>query len=129
MTIPFSFKGVEHTPSSIIDLDVFILGEQTLDNAYQLVANENKVDNFSYEYEVLESSKIIFSGPTGLAGDFLQDNYFDLEGFKKKTAQYNIEKVLQDIASSILNIDYLENNQDIKQALLQAYQAGIKKSS
>ena len=100
-----------------------------MDNAYQLVANENKVDNFSYEYEVLESSKIIFSEPTGLAAEFLQDNHFDLEGFKKKTIQYDVEKVLQDIASSVLNIDDFENNQEIKQALLQAYQAGVKKSS
>lgn len=126
VTIPFSFKGVEHAPSSVIDLDVFILGEQTLDNVYQLVANENKVDNFSYEYEVLESSAKIFSEPTGLAVNFLQDNHFDFEGFKGQSAQSDVEKTLQSIASSILNIDNLENNQNVKQALLEAFQAGAK---
>ena len=100
-------------------------GDQTLDNVYQLVANENKVDNFSYEYEVLESSPMQFSDPTGIAGDFLQGNHFDLEGFKKKTAQGDVEKTLQNIAKDFLNIDDLESNQDIKQALLQAYQAGV----
>jgi hypothetical protein len=127
VTIPFSFKGVEHTPSTVIDLDTFILGEQTLDNAYQIVANENKIDNFSYEYEVLQSSAMLFSDAKGLAVDFLKDNYFDLEGFKNQSAQGDVENLLQDIANSVLNIDDLENSPEIKQALMQAYQAGLSK--
>jgi len=124
VTIPFSFKGVEHKPSAIIDLDVFIQGEQTIDNTFQRVANENKIDNFSYEYEVLESSSKIFSDPTGIAGDFLSENDFDLEGFKQQLLSGNGLQKVQTIASNILNIDDLENNKDIKQALLEAYKAG-----
>ncbi len=124
ITIPFSFKGVEHSPSSVIDLDIFILGEQSLNNAYQLVANENKIDNFSYEYEVLESSKKIFSDPTGFAVGFLSDDSFDLTGYKKQVSEYvTIDKV-QGIALEFLNIDNLENHQDVKQALLEAYKLG-----
>jgi len=124
VTIPFSFKGVEHKPSSIIDLDVFIQGEQTIDNTFQRVANENKIGNFSYEYEVLESSPKIFSDPTGIAGEFLTGNDFDLEGFKQQLLSGNALQKLQTIASDILNIDDLENNKDIKQALLSAYEMG-----
>ena len=124
VTIPFSFKGVEHKPSAIIDLDIFIQGEQTIDNTFQLVANENKIDNFSYEYEVLESSPKIFSDPTGIASEFLTENDFDLEGFKQQLLSGNALQKVQTIASNILNIDDLENNKDIKQALLEAYKAG-----
>jgi hypothetical protein len=127
VTIPFSFKGVEHTPSSVIDLDTFILGEQTLYNAYQIVANENKIDNFSYEYEVLQSSTMLFSDANGLAVDFLKDNQFDLDGFKNQAVQGDVENMLQNIASSVLNIDHLESSPEIKQALMQAYQAGLTK--
>ena len=132
VTIPFSFKGVEHSPSAIVDLDLIVLGGQTLDSLFQLVANENRIDNYSYEYEVLESSPKFFSEPTGLAVDFLSDSKFNLEGYKEQLSQEGVidkgaDKVIQDIASRVLNIDNLEEgNQMINQALLEAYQAGSK---
>lgn len=124
VTIPFSFKGIEHSPSSIIDLDLFIQGGQTLDNAYQLIANENKIDNFSYEFEVLESSPKIFSDPTGLAVNFISETHFDLEGFKKQFVDSDTVKKLQAIAHKLLTIDDLDAHEDIKQALIEAYKAG-----
>ena len=124
VTIPFSFKGVEHSPSSIIDLDVFSQGEQTIDNVFHLVANENKIDSYSYEYEMLESAQVFFSEPTGIAVDFFSENYFDLEGFRKQLVQGDALLALQVIASDVLDIDDLDSHDDIKQALLKAYEAG-----
>ena len=127
VTIPFSFKGVEHTPSSVIDLDrVVIESKQSLQNLSRLVANENKIDAYSYEYEVLESSPQIFSDPTGLAVGFLQGNDFDLEGYKNNYKQEEIENILRGIANEVLNIDNLDAHSDIKKALLKAYNAGNK---
>jgi hypothetical protein len=128
VTIPFSFKGVEYTPSSTIDLDLFTLGDQTIDSVFQLVANENKIDNYSYEYEVLESATKFFSEPTGLAGDYLSDNQFDLVGFKQGQKQSNINQVVQQIATEFLEINNLDDvaHKDIQQALIKAYQAGFK---
>ena len=131
VTIPFSFKGKEFTPSSVIDLDVFILGDQTLDSVYQLVANENKIDNYSYEYEVLESSPKIFSEPTGIAVEFLSETGFDLEGFIQKQGIGDLFQKIQKIASDLLKIDDLDanakkelDNEAIKKALMAAYIAG-----
>ena len=124
ITIPFSFKGIEHTPSSVIDLDTFILGDQNLDIAYQIVANENKIDNYSYEYEVLELASKIFSDPTGAACNFLSENHFDLEGFKHHRNNEQVFSTLQNIAKNTLKIDKLEEHEALKQALLEAYEAG-----
>ena len=126
VTIPFSFKGNEFTPSSIIDLDTFILGDQTLNSVYQLVANENKIDNYSYEYEVLESSPKIFSEPTGIAAEFISENGFDLEGFKQQQGAGNIFQEVQAISTELLNIDDLDadSNKALKKALMAAYTAG-----
>ena len=126
VTIPFSFKGLEHRPSSIIDLDALVQGNQTLQNTVNLVANENKIDNYSYEYEVCESSLKVFSDPTGLAVGFLKGNDFDFEGYKNNYALAKIENILQDIASEFLNIDDLDAHSDIKNALIRAYEAGSK---
>ena len=124
VTIPFSFKGIDHEPSCIIDLDTFLLGEQNIDSIFHLVAAENNIDNYSYEYEVLESSKKIFSEPTGLAGNFLSDGNFDIEGFKQSYRDEQVFASLNDIAKKNLNIDNIDDHADIKQALLSAYQAG-----
>lgn len=124
LTIPFSFKGVEHTPFSVIDLDAFVLGDQNLDTAYQIVANENKINNYSYEYEVLESSAKIFSDATGIAYDFLSENCFDLEGFKQAQSTAQAFTLLEDIAKNTLKIDNLEEHEMLKKALLEAYEAG-----
>jgi hypothetical protein len=126
VSIPFSFKGVEHSPSVIIDLDDFILSGKTLDSLYHHVATTNKIDSYSYEYEILESSLIAFSAPTGIAGDFLSKNEFNLEGFKKQRSKNNTSKQLHIIAKETMNIENLDEHEILKQALLQAYEAGKK---
>lgn len=124
VTIPFSFKGVEYSPSSIIDLDVFSQGDQTLDTVFQIVANENKIDNYSYQYEVLESSRRLYSDPTGIALDFLSNNEFNLQGFKDKLIGDDVFLGLSEIAKKTLGIQNLEDHDDLKAALLKAYKLG-----
>ncbi len=124
LTIPFSFKGVDHTPSTVIDLDAFMSGDQNLQAIFQIVASENNIGNYSYEYEVLESSPKIYSDPTGVACDFLSGECFDFEGFKKYQTTAQALDILQEIAKNRLNIDDLEKDPVLKQALLEAYQAG-----
>lgn len=128
VTIPFSFKGTDHEPSCIIDLDQFILGDQDIESIFHIVASQNNIGNYSYEYEVLESSKKLFSEPTGIAHEFINDDGFDLEGFKIKHSEQGIFEKLQLIASNILNIDELDEESDLYNALMQAYKAGASTS-
>ncbi|HIP95325.1 MAG TPA: hypothetical protein EYH20_08325 [Leucothrix sp.] len=124
VTIPFSFKGKEYAPSAIVDLDVYTRTNQDFNFLFHLVATDNKIDRFSYEYEVLESSSILFSQPTGLVAKFLEEGNFDLEGFINARKIIEVQETLQTIASEILQIDKLEENEPINTALLKAYQAG-----
>jgi len=124
VTIPFSFKGVEYSPSSIINLNIFSQGEQTIDNVFHLVANENKIDNYSYEYEVLQASTLHFSDATGLAEAFVANGNFDLEGFKQSLNQEQLLNTLQTIAKQTMNIENFEEHETLKLALEQAYHAG-----
>ena len=124
VTIPFSFKGIEHKPSVLVDLDVYTESKKNFNSIFHIVASENNIGNFSYEYEVLETSSILFTDPTGLAVEFLTDSDFDLEGFIEKKIKLEVQVVLQDIAREILNIDNLEENEAVNNALLKAYQIG-----
>ena len=128
VTIPFSFKGIEHKPSLVVDLDGYVLNHENFDMVYHLVATENNIDRYSYEFEVMESIPCTFSNPTGDAVNFLNENTFDLVGFKKRIEEKKILSVIQEIAHNVLNIDNIEDdaNEAIKRALFQAYQVGTK---
>ena len=124
VTIPFSFKGVEYSPSAVVDLDVYALNHDNFDSVFHHVAKENKIDRFSYEYEVLESSPLIFSQPSGRAADFLNENTFDLVGFKQGLGDARIALVLEKIALENMNVENLDEQPELKAALFQAYQSG-----
>lgn len=128
VTIPFSFKGKDFKPSIDLDLEQFSKTNDDFSRVFHQVASENGINNYSYEYEVLESSPLYFSQASGIAKDFLIDEHnFDLTGFKKKIQENKIIDVIQAIASDVLDIDDLENHPDLKRALVKAYKAGEKK--
>ena len=124
VTIPFSFKGEELAPSSVIDLDQFCEQGHPLTILHQHVATENKIGKYSYEYEVIESSSLIFSDATGLAIEFCKGGQFDLEAYKKYIEEIQIMSSLQSIALEVMGINNLEQHADLKEALLRAYRKG-----
>jgi len=124
VTIPFSFKGKEYSPSAIIDLDSYAQTHDNFNSIFHQVANENKIDPYSYEYEVLESSPLQFSEASGRAVDYLVNNSFDLTAFKEYLANREVDDVLLEIAKEEFNIKNLDNDLALKNALLKAYKAG-----
>ncbi len=124
ITIPFSFRGVDHKPSALIDLDVLVKNNHTMDFIFHYVAKENNIGRHSYEFEVLESSPQLFSDPTGVACEFFDDHCFDLDSFKDKLNELNIIDELNIISKDILGINNLEDQSDLKAALLKAYNMG-----
>ena len=52
----------------------------------------------------------------------------DIEGFQNAWIAGKELKLIQAIASDILNVEDIEQQPDLKQALLQAYQGGKKSS-
>jgi hypothetical protein len=125
LTIPFSFKGINLKPSAVIDLEHFC--QQGLERGWlcHIVATENNIDRYSYEYEILETSVFHFSAATGLAKQHLSGHSFDLDDFKQALKEIHVINTLQQIARETLDIDNLdaEQHKKLKQALLQAYYA------
>lgn len=126
VSIPFSFKGENYAPSIKIDLDEFVKTQKTFDSIVNLVARQNNIDPYSYEYEVLESSPLFFSEAGGVASQFLNDGQFDLNGFSQYVQQSRLEQLLQSIAQKHLGVEDLQSDIKLKQALQEAYNAGLK---
>lgn len=124
--LEFSFKGEHYTLSTTLDLDALPLDEDTLPNFHRLLARANGIDTYSYLYEVMESCDIVFRNATGLAAECLHDGVFDVEAFRRRRREAEPEAagVVEAIARQHLNIDDLNHQPALRQALLAAYNAG-----
>ena len=123
-TVTFSFKGETYTPSTTIDLDALMREHGSLPRLHYILAMTNKIDTYSYLYEVMEQSPIRFVNARGPVAGFVEDEALDIEGFQMQWQQNQIIGVLQSIASRELNIDDLENHPELKNALIEAYHCG-----
>ena len=125
VTILFSYRGIKYQPSALIDFDSYLLGDKTIPEFFQIVARENNIDRYSYEFEVMEMGIYMFTEATGLAKQFCTKDSFDLKGFSEAWMQQRVIKQLSLIAQQQLAINDLEQHEDLTTALMQAYQFGL----
>ena len=123
-SIHFSFKGENHSPSITIELDQYLENDISLPDFCSLIAKENNFDLYSYEYEMMQAQKIVFSNAQGLVADFIHEGLLNFEGFHTTFHENKIFEQLQDIAKEKMQIENLEQQPDLKEALLQAYALG-----
>ncbi len=127
ISVDFSFQGKHYTPVITIELDSFIQ-QQEPTSFHRLIANHHQIDCYSYLYEVLESSAIIYCNPQGMAVEHIKDNYFDLAGYAQYARESKVADALLNIAQKEMGITDFSNNQALKNALLQAYELGSAQS-
>jgi hypothetical protein len=122
--IEFSFKGETYTLSSVIDLDQLMEHGHSLPSFHAILARDNKIDTYSYLYEVMREEEVKFKNPQGIAALFINDGTFDFDGFSAGWQEHKVLALLQPIAMRELGITDLDQRQDIKNALVQAYNLG-----
>jgi hypothetical protein len=122
--IEFSFKGETYALASHIDLDQLMEHEQSFPSFHAILARDNKIDTYSYLYEVMLETEIRFANAQGIAADFLGDGEFDQEGFISAWQESKVLTLLQPIAARELGIANLDQHQGLKNALIQAYKLG-----
>ncbi len=123
VSLTYSYRGETFTPSAVIDLDKLGDNEGPVD-WHARVALANGIDTYSYVYEVMRESELHFSDATGLAANHLSDQGFDFKGFTHAYRQAGHIGPLQHIARDILQIDDLNQEPAIRDALVQAYLLG-----
>jgi ubiquinone biosynthesis protein COQ9 len=89
-----------------------------------LVASQNQIGTYSYELEILESSEIVYSHPEGIAQHFFSQGHFDLAAFVQNYHEQMALHALAEIAKNHLQVDTLEDNPPLREALLEAYRYG-----
>jgi len=124
--VNYSFKGEDFTPSITLELDDFAKQDGNLSNLYPKIAQQNNIDNYSYAYEVMEASELIFHSAEGNVVDFIVDGKCDLVAYRDYLTENEIFFELQRIATDVLGVEDLnaKDNEGIKEALSKAYHAG-----
>ena len=124
----FFFKGEKLSPSMMLDLDSHIHSNICIESLYPLLAKNNNIDLYSYEYEILLAEKLIFSDAKGLATPFLDNGTFDIDAFEQAVHDKHIIETVSSIANTILSVDDLDSQPVLKTALIEAYKLGQKSS-
>jgi hypothetical protein len=128
--VNYSFKGENFTPSITLELDVFAKQHSNFSSLYPRIAQQNNIDTYSYAYEVMEASAIIFHTPTGNVVDFIIDGKCNLAAYQEYLKEAEMLIALEKIAADVLGINDLsaKDNKELKEALSRAYNAGIGQS-
>jgi len=71
---------------------------------------------------MMQAQEIIFSDAQGLVADFISDGVLDLQAFLESSALNQ----LQGIAKEHMQVEDIEQEPKLKQALLSAYRLGLK---
>ncbi len=123
-TIRFCFKGQTHEPSIEITLVEYMKNPENYPDICMMIARANNFDMYSYEYEMMQAENITFSDASGLVASFINDGALDFSAFELAWQEKNILNQIQGIAKNILSIDDLDQQPEIKQALISAYKSG-----
>lgn len=123
-SIEFYFKGEKYSPSITVEIDKHLESNGSLPNFCSLIAIENNIDLYSYEYEMMQSEVIKFTHIDGFIEKFITDEQLNVEEFEASWQEQHALSKLLEIAEDHLNITDLDQQSELKQALLAAYQLG-----
>ena len=127
-SVEFYFKGEQHTPEVTIDLDILMANHQSSHDRwmsiYHLLARENGIDTYSYQFEIMQVEKIQFRDATGISAEYLRGGQFFIAEFENAWQERNILENIQLIAKQHLAINDLSHHPELKAALFEAYKLG-----
>lgn len=123
-SVEFYFKGEPYTPSVRLDLDQLMETTGGLPSLYTLIARENGIDLYSYQYEVMETEEIRFREVEGFVAEFIHNGELDTQGFVDKWHEVKLQEDLAAIAQRCMDVEELAQHPQLQRALQEAYELG-----
>jgi len=123
-SVEFYYKGKKFTPSATVELFRYMENGGQVPSLHTLLAKENGIDLYSYEYEIMLLEKIRCTEAEGVARLCVSHGEFNVEMFQEKWQEAKSHDTLRSIARRTMKIDNLDENEELKLALIEAYHAG-----
>ena len=125
-SVEFYFKGENITSSIELDVDTHMHATGQLPDLYPLLARAIDLGLYSYEYEMMQAEEISYDNAKGLIAEHVSGGSLDINAFKTAWSDNLVIEKLQTIAQQNLSIEDLQQNPELKNALLEAYRLGGK---
>ena len=125
-SVEFYFKGEKITSSIELDVDTHMQTTGRLPDLYPLLARAINLGLHSYEYEMMQAEEILYNNAKGLIAEHVNEGSFDFDSFKAEWVETKMLDKLQDIAQRNLSVGDILQHPELKNALLEAYQLGVK---
>jgi len=123
-SVIFYFKGERYAPSMTIDLDELMTKAGGIERLHHAIAIANRIDAYSYEYEMMQAEEPFFDQPQGEAVAFCHDGEFDFEGYRSHWQELQVLEKVRPIALQHVGVADLDSKPKLKAALIAAYLAG-----
>ena len=124
-SVIFYFKGERHAPSLTIDLDELMAKAGGIERLHHAIAIANRIDAYSYEYEMMQAEELHYDQPQGLARGYCHDGQFDFAGYRAHWQERQVLEKVRPIAEQCVGVTDLDAKPKLKAALIAAYIAGM----
>jgi len=123
-SIEFYYQGEKFTPSATLDLDELMQKHGQLPDLSLLLARANDISEYSYQLEVMLVEPILFDRAEGLVAAYINDHVLDIKAFEAAWHEQHLSGLMQELASRVMQVEDIERQPGLKQALLEAYHLG-----
>lgn len=124
--VAFDYKGESYTPQMTLDLDALMEGDGGFPSVYMLLAKVHGIDTYSYQYEIMQDTDLIFDNAQGLAATCLDNGVFDQAAFVARWRDDQVLGLLQPLVQRELDIADLSEHAGLRSVLLQTYHLGAQ---
>ena len=123
-SVVFYFKGEKFTPSLTLELDTHMQAGGSVPDLYPLIANENNIDLYSYEYEMMQAEPVRITHAEGMVAEHITDGVLNSETFEIAWHEQQRYTTIRHIMEKNGLNHILEQYPDMEQTLVEIYKAG-----
>jgi len=124
VSIEFYYQGECYQPTAELDLDALMQTHGSLPDLVTMLARFNDIGDYSYQLEVMMMEPLHFSQASGLVVDYINDGVLDIAAYEAAWHEQAVATLVADIARRVMHLDSLDQQPDLKRALLEAYHLG-----
>jgi len=126
-SIAFDFKGKRYTPSIEVELDAYMQSIGKLPDLHGLIAAQNNIGIYSYEYEMMLAEDIRFTNAQGMVTKYIVDGILNSEAFESAWQKHETLQEIRTIVEKNMGINDLQQHPEFEKTLLEIYKSALKK--